>query len=235
MEKLNLRIKQQRYGSKTILEDIDQAYEKGRIHGFLGENGAGKTTLFLCMANQIPYKGERMIADQVAFGYLPAELYMYSMITGEEFLRFFVTAKGCLYDTKEKERLNDFFELPLKSYAATYSTGMLKKLYLLGILLQHNELLLLDEPFNGLDFLSSAFITALLQRLREEGKTVFVASHDLDHLFSYADTISVLKKQRLTCFERQNEFQSLKDSIENEARQKVHAALGELLKADEYR
>lgn len=228
MKNLNLRIERQQYGNKTILRDIDQLYETSKIHGFLGENGAGKTTLFHCMANLIPYKGERMIPAQVAFGYLPAELYMYSMITGEEFLRFYVTAKGCKYDVKEKERLNDFFELPLNEYAETYSTGMLKKLYLLGLILQHNDLLLLDEPFNGLDFQSSAFITALLQRQQKDGKTIFVASHELDHLFSYADTISLLKGQKLTYYGQKSEFESIKESIANEARLKVQSALDEI-------
>ena len=74
---------------------------------------------------------------------------------------------------------------------------MLKKLYLLGILLQHNDLLILDEPFNGLDFKSSTFITALLLSLKEQGHTIFVASHNVEHLFSYSDTLSLLKDKKI--------------------------------------
>lgn len=228
MEKLSLRIEQQQYGQKIILQNINQTYDFSKIHGVLGENGSGKTTLFHCMANLIPYKGDQMIPKTFAFGYLPAELYMYSMITGEEFLRFYVSAKGYKFDVEKKNQLNDFFELPLKEYAETYSTGMLKKLYLLGLLLQRNELLLLDEPFNGLDFVSSAFITALLQHQREEGKTIFIASHDLDHLFSYADTISVIKDKTLLYFDHKDKFQSMKASIEEDARLKVLSAMGEI-------
>jgi ABC-2 type transport system ATP-binding protein len=227
MEKLNLLIEQQHYGSKVILRGIDLTYDP-KIHGVLGENGSGKTTLFRCMANLISYKGKRMIPGTLAYGYLPAELYMYSMITGEEFLRFYVAAKGCKYDVEKKKRLNSFLGLPLNEYAETYSTGMLKKLYLLGLLLQQNGLLLLDEPFNGLDFVSSAFITALLQHEREEGKTIFVASHDLEHLFSYTDTLSVIKDKTLLYFDRKSEFQSMKESIEKDARLKVLSAMGEI-------
>jgi ABC-type multidrug transport system, ATPase component len=225
MEKISLCIRQQKYGSKVILQDINQLYDKSKIHGVLGKNGSGKTTLFHCMTGLIPYDGQRTIPNEISFGYLPAELYMYSMITGDEFLQFYVEAKGYRYDNKEKTQLNDFFGLPLNEYAETYSTGMLKKLYLLGLLLQHNELLLLDEPFNGLDFESSAFITALLQHLREEGKTIFVASHDLDHLFSYADTISVIQEKTLFYYNAPTQFQSIKESIKNEARQKVQTAM----------
>lgn len=229
MEKLNLFIEQQQYGAKAVLQNIDQEYEAGKIHGVLGENGAGKTTLFHCMANLIPYKGRRMIPKTVSYGYLPAELYMYPMITGEEFLRFYVEAKGCVFDEQDKTRLNDFFDLPLNEYAENYSTGMLKKLYLLGLLLQHNGLLLLDEPFNGLDFMSSAFITALLQRQKEEGVTVFVASHDLDHLFSFADTISVLKDKKLLYFDCRSEFESMRKSIVEEAKLKVDSAFEKII------
>jgi ABC-type multidrug transport system, ATPase component len=224
MIKLNLFVEQQQYGNKIILRGINQSYDIGKIHGVLGENGAGKTTLFHCMSNLIVYKGKQMIPDTLSFGYLPAELYMYSMITGEEFLRFYVTAKGCKYDITEKNKLNDFFELPLNEYAETYSTGMLKKLYLFGLILQHNDLLLLDEPFNGLDFVSSAFITAVIQHQKEDGKTIFVASHDMNHLFSYADTLSVIGNKKLAYYNNNEEFQSVKASIEAEAKSKVQLA-----------
>lgn len=225
MELLNLHIDEQKYGDKTILHSIYQSYESGKIHGVLGENGAGKTTLFHCMADLIPYEGKTMFAGFADFGYLPAELYMYPMITGDEFLQFYVTAKGRIYQKDEKDRLNRLFELPLHEYADRYSTGMLKKLYLLGLLLQYNDSLLLDEPFNGLDFKSSAFMTALLCHCRDEGNTLFVASHDIEHLFSYADTISVIKDGGLVFYSDRDAFQQIKTDIENEASMKVKEAL----------
>lgn len=226
---LNLNINQQRYGSKTILQNIHQSYPYGQIHGVLGENGAGKTTLFHCMARLIPFEGEPMIPAPISFGYLPAELYMYPLITGNEFLKFYITAKGHRFSVQEKERLNQFFELPLDVYAETYSTGMLKKLYLLGLLLQHNDLLILDEPFNGLDFKSSAFITALIQDFRDNGHTAFIASHDMEHLFTYSDTLSVIKEKSLLFYPDKNDFSTVRQSIQEEALLKVKA-----LKLDNY-
>ncbi|MDR2915772.1 MAG: ATP-binding cassette domain-containing protein [Tannerella sp.] len=221
MPNLHLNIEQQQYGDKVVLQNIFQDYETGYIHGFLGENGAGKTTLFHCMANLIPYKGVRMLSDHVRFGYLPTELFMYPKITGREFLEFFVTAKGQAFDRNELQKLNELFDLPLKEYADTYSTGMLKKLYLLGLLLQRNEILLLDEPFNGLDFKSSAFFTALIRKYKEGGSTVFISSHDMEHLFSYADTLSVLTESGMSFYPEKGGFYAVKRSIEAEAEKKV--------------
>lgn len=221
MSLLKLDIEKQMYGSKIVLENISQDYKAGHIHGFLGENGAGKTTLFHCMANIISYKGQPMLSKKIRFGYLPTELYIHPMITGDEFLNFFIAAKGCKPDSADRKKLNDLFELPLKEYADTYSTGMLKKLYLLGLLLQHNDVLLLDEPFNGLDFKSSAFITALIKSLKEKEHTIFVASHDVDHLLSYADTLSVIASHKLTFYSDREQFSEIKYHIESEASKKI--------------
>lgn len=221
MSLLKLDIEKQMYGNKVVLENISQDYNVGQIHGFLGENGAGKTTLFHCMANIISYKGMPMLSKKVSFGYLSTELYIYPMITGDEFLNFFIAAKGCKLDLVDRKKLNDLFELPLKEYANTYSTGMLKKLYLLGLLLQRNDVLLLDEPFNGLDFKSSAFITALINGLKEKEHTVFVASHDVDHLLSYADTLSVITNHKLTFYSNRERFSEIKHHIETEASKKI--------------
>jgi ABC-2 type transport system ATP-binding protein len=221
MSMLHLKIEQQQYNNKTVLEQIDQSYPLGAIHGVLGENGAGKTTLFHCMANLIPFKGEQMIPESYSFGYLPAELYMFPLITGDEFLKFYVTAKKSAFDKEKKNQLNQFFDLPLNRYASTYSTGMLKKLYLLGILLQQNDILLLDEPFNDLDFKSSAFITALIISLKEQGHTLFVASHDIEHLFSYSDTISLIKDKGIAFYPTKEGFKQVESLIKEDAMMKV--------------
>ena len=80
----HLNIIRQEYGRRTLLHDLRQDYAEGRIHGFLGENGAGKTTLFRCMAGRLPFEGEPMFSPETRVGFLPAELYMYPMITGRE-------------------------------------------------------------------------------------------------------------------------------------------------------
>lgn len=213
----DLKINRQRYGRKVVLREISQPYVSELIHGFLGENGAGKTTLFQCMAGLLPFDGERFFPSDLRVGYLPAELYMYPMITGREFLHFYVTARDLPWEDEHLTRLNTYFALPLDEYADTYSTGMLKKLYLMGLFMQKNDVLLLDEPFNGLDFRTSAFVTALLDEYRKLGHTVFVASHDMEHLFSYVDTISIVRDGSLTFYEDRSTFVQLRADIVTEA------------------
>ncbi|MDR2145037.1 MAG: ATP-binding cassette domain-containing protein [Tannerella sp.] len=221
MSKLKLKIEIQRYARKTVLQNIHQEYTKGLIHGFLGENGSGKTTLFNCMSGILSFTGSLFFSETDNFGYLPTELFMFPMITGNEFLHFFVAAKDQKMKKPELQQLNELFELPLNEYADQYSTGMLKKLYLLGLLLQHNEILLLDEPFNGLDFKLVALVTALLSHFREKGGTVFVASHDIEHLFSFSDTLSVLQNRNLSHYPDKESFNRLKTEIIEEAKRKV--------------
>ncbi len=216
-----LNIIKQRYGQKVVLENIAQSFASGAIHGFLGENGAGKTTLFQCIANMLPHEGKQMMTSDIRFGFLPAELFMYPMITGLEFLRFYVTARDISWDYEKVKSLNLLFGLPLNEYAETYSTGMLKKLYLMGLLLQKNDVLLLDEPFNGLDFRSSAFVTALLVEYKKQGNTVFVASHDMEHLISYSDTLSLLKAKQLLHYPDKAAFERVKQNILDEAQLKA--------------
>lgn len=218
-----LEIENQQYGNRIVFEHIRQRYASGAIHGFLGENGAGKTTLFQCMANMLPYKGKQMIPPHVRAGLLPAELFMYPMITGREFLQFYITAKELPCDEAKMNQLNNIFGLPLNEYAETYSTGMLKKLYFMGLLLQKNEVLLLDEPFNGLDFRSSAFVTALLIDCRKKGMTIFIASHNMDHLFSYSDTLSWVQNGSLLYYPDKSLFDNVRQTIHNEAIIQVEA------------
>lgn len=222
MSTLFLEIEQQKYNNKIVLERIFQDYSRKSIHGILGENGSGKTTLFHCITNLIPFKGKPMIPENVAFGYLPSELYMYPLITGYEFLQFYIKAKQKKYQKLEVNKFNELFELPLKEYASDYSTGMMKKLYLLGLILQDNDILLLDEPFNGLDFKSCSFLTALLCNLKDQGKTLFIASHDIKNLFLYADTISLIEDKNIKFYPNQSTFHEVENSIKAEAIAKLN-------------
>lgn len=86
------------------------------------------------------------------------------------------------------------------------------------------ELALLDEPFNGLDFRSSAFVTALLTEYRRRGQTVFVALHDLDHLLSYADTLSWLRCGTMTYYPDRTVFEDVRQAIRREAAERVQGA-----------
>ena len=221
MNSIDILIKEKRYNDKIILRDIDLSYSAPGIHGVLGANGSGKTTLFNCMMGFTDFDGEAAFDKSASVGFLPAELYMYPYITGNEFIRFYLSAKGKKADDKEKEEYNKLFELPLNDYAASYSTGMLKKLYLMALLLQHNDILLLDEPFNGLDYVSTLFITSILQNLREKGFTIFVASHAIEHLITFCDTLSIVKSQSIARHTSPDEIRRQYDLLKQEAEENI--------------
>ncbi len=181
------------YGAHQVLKGINLVLETGQVHGIVGENGAGKTTLFKCIAGLEDYGGgikSRFIPLKNHLGLLPTDPYFFSKITGAEYLQLLCNARRLpLPDLHEK----NIFDLPLHQYAATYSTGMKKKLALTAILLQQNEVFILDEPFNGVDIQSNMVITEIIRKLRSLGKTVLISSHIFSTLNDTCDRIYLLK------------------------------------------
>ena len=155
------------FGKNIVLSDINISFERGRVYGIVGENGAGKTTLFNCISGLEPYEGiiscnYGVLKDKL--GYLQTESFFFSKMTGREYLQLLCSAREISAMNFEE---NNIFELPLDQYAATYSTGMKKKLALTAILMQKNFFYILDEPFNGVDIQSNIVITELINRLKK--------------------------------------------------------------------
>ncbi|HQR02305.1 MAG TPA: ATP-binding cassette domain-containing protein [Ferruginibacter sp.] len=180
------------YGDKQALKNINLRLERGRVYGIAGENGAGKTTLFRCIAGLETCEGEiRADKDPLKnhLGLLPTEPYFFSRITGIEYIRLLCNARQKQAADIESRNI---FELPLKRYASTYSTGMKKKLALMAILLQDNDYFILDEPFNGVDIQSNIVITELILSLKQRNKIIVVSSHIFSTLHDTCDEIHLL-------------------------------------------
>lgn len=197
------------YGNKQVLKSISLTFEAGKVYGIVGENGAGKTTLFRCIAGLEDHQGE-IRSDKTPLknhlGLLLTEPYFFSKITGNEYLRL-------LCNAREKEMTDvdsrNVFDLPLQQYAATYSTGMKKKLALTAILLQENDYFILDEPFNGVDIQSNILITEIIHRLRALNKTVIISSHIFSTLSDTCDEIHLLQEGIFTRTAHKEEFTQL--------------------------
>lgn len=207
------------YGRTTVLNEVNLSYQSGSINGVIGANGAGKSTLLHCMAGFIPYAGEVVRKDIHSIGLLTANPYMFPRITGREFVEFSVSAKRRKMDRDQLNKLNRLFELPLDRFADEYSTGMLKKLHLLAILLQDNDLLLLDEPFNGLDIMSSAILLELLSEWKKRDTLIIVSSHDFSQLAKMADTITVI--QNNSAYMRKESLSEMEEEFRSAARSKI--------------
>jgi ABC-2 type transport system ATP-binding protein len=181
------------YGTKKVLDGLDLEWHLNAIHGIMGANGSGKSTFFKILKGLLnPEKGELRLGetflDKRDIAFLPTDPVFYPRMKGSEYLEFF-RIQNKAFDIK---MWNTIMELPLDKTVDSYSTGMKKKLALLGCLALDKKILLLDEPFNGLD--SDAFQIAqeILLRQRELGKTIILSSHISHSLSDICDDIAHL-------------------------------------------
>lgn len=203
------------FGTKQVLRDVSLNLEKGKVYGIVGENGAGKTTFFKCIAGLETHKGTIQsdfpkLKDHL--GFLQTNPFFFSKITGREYLELLCHArkiKGIDFDDR------NIFDLPLNQYAITYSTGMKKKLALMGILMLKNDFFILDEPFNGVDIQSNIIITEIIHRLKALGKTIVISSHIFSTLRDTCDEIHLLKNGKLVKKVNQSEFDELEQEMKD--------------------
>ena len=194
---IEIRELNKKYGSKQVLTDVNLSIEKGKVYGIVGRNGAGKTTMFRCIIGLESHQGEihsELEPLKNHTGFLPTNPFMMSRITAWEYLKLHSIARNIKTEDFEDKNI---FNLPLNEYAMNYSTGMKKKLALMAIFLQKNDLYILDEPFNGVDIQSNFIITKIISQMKESGKTVLISSHIFSTLKDCCDQIFLLKEGRI--------------------------------------
>ncbi|QZK90159.1 ATP-binding cassette domain-containing protein [Flavobacterium sp. CHNK8] len=201
------------YGSKIVLENINFNFLNGKVYGIVGENGAGKTTLFNCIAGLEKHEG--IVKYEFGLlknylGYLQTEPYFFPKITGNEYIKLLCNARN-ISSTDLGER--NIFDLPLDEYAVKYSTGMKKKLALTALLLQENKVIILDEPFNGVDIQSNIIIIEIIQKLKEMGKSIIISSHIFSTLSDTCDEIMLLKNGRIIQSVLKDQFSVLENEM----------------------
>lgn len=213
---LTLKSLGKKYGEKAVLKDLNACFYQGKIYGIVGQNGAGKTTLFRCIAGLETFDGtvvSPLNPLKNALGYLLSESYFLPYTTGEEYIYLLTEGRH-----KQIENLDDknIFDLPLKQYISSYSTGMKKKLAIMAILLQKNDLYIMDEPYNGLDLQSSMLLTEIILKLKAMGKTIILSSHIFSSMTDTCDEILVIKDGAITQCVNQADFSALEDRLKEE-------------------
>jgi ABC-2 type transport system ATP-binding protein len=220
-EKLRVEFKSRelRQGIKVALHALDLEVNSGEVFGFLGPNGAGKTTTMNVLLGFVqPTSGtaylfgidvRQPIARQ-RIGYLPELTYYYKFLTAEELLRFY--AKIFKLSSHETDkRIDDLLKLveleharkrPIKSY----SKGMQQRVGLAQALINNPDLLILDEPTSGLDPLGRMKVREIIQRLKNEGKTVFFSSHELGEVETICDRVAIIHQGELKTVGRVNDI-----------------------------
>lgn len=181
------------YEGQSVLDNLNIDIAEGMIHGLVGINGSGKTTLFHAIYGFIKSKsglirlnGQPLLRKEIAL--LETQNYFYSNLKGKEYLDLFHDVSGNF----NSDIWKNLFRLCLNEPIENYSTGMKKKLALIGILKLNKPILLLDEPFNGIDMEAARIIHLLLKYLKDKGKTVIITSHILETLTSSCDYIHLL-------------------------------------------
>jgi len=196
----------QRYGSMTVLHDLNLNLAEGEVLGLFGHNGAGKTTsMKLILGLLAPSEGQVKVLGRAPndpqvrrqLGYLPENVTFYPQLSGHETLRHFARLKGAALS-----QVDDLLEQVGLAHAAgrrvkTYSKGMRQRLGLAQALLGEPRLLLLDEPTVGLDPIATQDLYQLIDRLRQRGTSVILCSHVLPGVEAHINRAAILAKGRL--------------------------------------
>ena len=204
---IELRNLSKSFGAKTVLHNVSLTAETGYCVGVLGRNGAGKSTLFNLLTNVLlPNGGDIRLDGEVLgetfpvavkrrMGALVNQAYLVEQLTPEEYLQFVARIYGLReaqgrIDSLLAHLLEDYESVRYKQLG-TFSTGMKQKVAIASCLLHRPELLILDEPFNGLDVFTADSVITLLNSYRPQALT-FVSSHNLAHIEKVATHLLVL-------------------------------------------
>ena len=199
-------------GGHKAVDDLSIHVLPGEIYGFIGHNGAGKTTTLRAAAGVMDFTEGRILIDghdvkkepvaaKKVTAFLPDNPDLYDFMKGIDYLNFIAD----LYDisgeqrTRDIRKYGDAFELTgnLGSPICSYSHGMRQKLALISAFLRHPRLLILDEPFVGLDPTASHLMKEFLAQLCQEGSAVFFSTHVLEVAEKLCDKIAIIKNGRL--------------------------------------
>lgn len=203
--RVEYRARSSREPAKLAVHDLSLSVRQGEVFGFLGPNGAGKTTTMNVLLGFVnPTGGEARIfgvsvqnpISRQRIGYLPELTYYYKFLTAEEILRFYAKIFGIPSNVAES-RIDDLMRLVELEHARkrpikTYSKGMQQRVGIAQALINNPDLLILDEPTSGLDPLGRMKVREIIQRLKNEGKTVFFSSHELGEVETVCDRVAII-------------------------------------------
>jgi len=208
--RVEFRSREADQGIKVALKGLNLTVFPGETFGFLGPNGAGKTTTmnvllgFVNATSGNAFLFGQNVREPIArqrIGYLPELTYYYKFLTAEELLRFYAKIFRIPKSEREK-RIDAVLKLVELDHARkrqikTYSKGMQQRAGLAQALINDPDLLILDEPTSGLDPIGRMKVREIIQRLKNEGKTVFFSSHELGEVETICDRVAILYQGEL--------------------------------------
>ena len=200
------------YGNYAAVDHLNLHIRPGEIYGFIGHNGAGKTTTLKSVAGILPYdEGEiyingisaktHSLETKKIMAYIPDNPDVYDFMTGIQFLNFVADIYGV--SQQERERLilkyGDMFELTekLADPVSSYSHGMQQKLAVMSALVHSPKLILMDEPFVGLDPVAAHLLKQTMREICDQGGAIFFSTHVLEVAEKLCDKIAIIKQGKL--------------------------------------
>ena len=200
------------YGQKKAVDNLSLEIENGHIYGFIGHNGAGKTTTLKSIAGIMEFDQgniyidnksikEEPLACKKVMAYIPDNPDLYEYLTGIKYLNFIADVYGVSQAerTDRIKKYGDMFELTdsLGEPISAYSHGMKQKLAVISALVHEPKLIIMDEPFVGLDPKASHLLKGLMRDLCDRGGAIFFSTHVLEVAEKLCDKIAIIKAGKL--------------------------------------
>ena len=201
-----------RYGEKVAVNNLNLHIAPGEIYGFIGHNGAGKTTTLKACCGILQYDSGEITVDGISMkqapldckskiAYIPDNPDLYEFMTGIQFLNFVADVFG-VTAADRKERINkyaDAFEITadLGSPISAYSHGMKQKLAIISALLHEPRLIIMDEPFVGLDPKATHILKEIMKEMCSKGCAIFFSTHVLEVAEKLCDKVAIIKGGKL--------------------------------------
>ena len=203
---ISIKNVQKNYGKVEAVKGLSFSIDRGEIFGLLGPNGAGKSTTIRMVMNIInPDSGEILFdgrgiteADKDRIGYMPEERGLYKKVAVEELLVYLAELKGnpASKSLKDMDAYLKRFGLMewKKNMTDDLSKGMSQKIQFISTILHDPDIIILDEPFSGLDPVSADQMSGMIAELRDRGKTIIFSTHIMDHAERICNKICIMKK-----------------------------------------
>ena len=209
---LNISHLTKTYGEKKAVDDLSLHIAPGEIYGFIGHNGAGKTTTIKAVVGILQFDEGEITIDGVSvkddpiackkkIAYIPDNPDLYDFMSGIKYLNFVADIFGVSAEDR-RERIKkyaDMFELTddLAQPISAYSHGMKQKLAIISALMHKPKLLLMDEPFVGLDPIAAHQLKGIMRELCDEGGAIFFSTHVLEVAEKLCDKVAIIKGGKL--------------------------------------
>ena len=229
MKMLKIEHLTKEYGEKKAVDDLSLEIESGEIYGFIGHNGAGKTTTLKSVvgilkfdAGEIYIDGESVKAAPLVckkkIAYIPENPDLYEFMSGIKYLNFIADVYGVGANQRQEKirKYADLFEITadLAQPIAAYSHGMKQKLAIISAWLHDPKLIIMDEPFVGLDPKAAHILKGMMRELCDEGGAIFFSTHVLEVAEKLCDKVAIIKGGKLIRCGTMEEVKG-DDSLEN--------------------